>query len=269
MVSTRYTSGNAGCYTHALTTIIIAHFLLVVNNSGVEAFSTLNAPRLTPLRSSTSRNAFFDPSVSDALQSLVNHSANSNIPHDDATSLTSVISTMYTATLPPLDPESTNAISTMKDYFIPTTSNDATVKALEGFAQSKQALSGGATLPNSSDLMQFDASMPGAKGLANPSIQSVQKYTYNQKIDKRELEWIAQQFDIYMRKIPFAVTVYALLDFFVLSPGNGQEVLIDELEEDRTGVVMDWVSGAASRVGILTAIVFGIIFIENLTYHPV
>lgn len=264
MASSLYTSGKA-----AITKIIIAHFLLVVQHSGVQAFSTLNTPRLTPTRSTTSRQAFFDLNISDALQSFVSHSANTNIPHDDAISLPTVISTMYTATLPPLDPESTNAISTMKDYFIPTTSNDATVKALEGFAKSKQALSGGATLPNSSDLMQFDASMPGAKGLANPSIESVQKYAYNQKIDKRELEWIAQQFDIYMRKIPFAVTVYALLDFFVLSPGNGQEVLSDELEEDRMGVVMDWVSGAATRVGILAAIVFGIIFIENLTYHPV
>ncbi len=92
---------------------------------------------------------------------------------------------------------------------------------------------------------------------------------YNEKINKRELEWIAQQFDIYMRKIPFAVTVYALLDFFVLAPSNSRDVLSDELEDDRMGVAMDWVSSAAAKAGTLALIVVGIIFIENLTYHPV
>lgn len=160
----------------------------------------------------------------------------------------------------------------MKDYFIPTTDNDATIKALEGFVQSKEALTGSATLPNSSDLMQFDQVMPGAKGLANPSIQQLQQqqqYSYNAKIDKRELDWIAQQFDIYMRKIPFAVTLYALLDFFVLSPnGNARDVLSDELEDDRMAVVKDWVSSATMKFGILVSIVFAIIIIENLTFHP-
>ena len=215
------------------------------------------------------RQAIVDPNLNDIIQSASSVTAGmSSISHGhDPTSLSKILTTMYTATLPPLDPDASNSISTVKDYFIPTTSNDATVKALEGFVQSKQAMNG-APLPNSSDLMKFDQVMPGAKGIANPSLQQ-QQYVYNEKIDKRELEWIAQQFDIYMRKIPFTVTLYALLDFFVLSPGNNPDVLSDELEEDRMGVVMDWVSSATMRVGILASIVVSIIFIENLTYHPI
>ena len=209
------------------------------------------------------------------------HIANLNLNMNMGTHIDAAMSTMYTATLPPIDPDSaTGAIATMKDYFIPTTSNEATLKALEGYVQAKQAISGsGATLPNSSDLIHFDSVMPGSKGMANPSFldihmdidmdQSRSKYTYHEKIDKRELEWIAQQFDIYMRKIPFAVTVYALLDFFVLSPGNNPDFISDELEEDRTGLVRDWLYNATMKAGILASIVVGIIFIENLTYHPV
>lgn len=220
------------------------------------------------------RNAIIDPNnFNDILHSVLNDNpsaaaaaATATATHSEATSsLTTFISTMYTATLPPIDPDTSNAISTMKDYFIPTTSDDATVKALEGYVQSKQAVTG--TLPNSSDMIQFDKVMPGAKGLSNPAIQQ-QQYTYNEKIDKRELEWIAQQFDIYMRKIPFAVTVYALLDFFVLAPSNSRDVLSDELEDDRMGVVMDWASSAATKAGTLALIVVGIIFFENLTFHP-
>ena len=113
--------------------------------------------------------------------------------------------------------------------------------------------------------------MPGAKGISNPSQlyqQQIRQYTYNEKIDKRELEWIAQQFDIYMRKIPFAVTLFALLDFFILSPANTPDVLSDELEDDRTGVVAEWFSNALSKLGVLAGIVVAIIFVENLTYHP-
>lgn len=233
---------------------------VMIASSSVQAFSHVKPfPRTNNNNNNViTRRAFMDPSIHDAMHSV-----------------SSVVSTMYTATLPPLDPDTTNAISTMKDYFIPTTSNDATLKTLEGYVQAKQAFSGGAggtSLPNSSDLIRYDTVMPGAKGLANPSIQAqmaMQKNTYHDKIDKNELEWIAQQFDIYMRKIPFAVTVYALLDFFVLSPANSPDLLSEELEEDRGAVVKDWVSGAISKIGVLASIVLAIIFIENLTYHPV
>lgn len=256
--STHSTSDNVtdGICPHkrSLIPIIVVHVLLLIHNPTVEAFLSPLTPRSIPLpipttsRPTTTRMALFDP----------NH----------LNEASTYVSTMYTGSLPPLDAESTSIISTMKDYFIPTTSNDATIKALEGFVKAKEATSG-AALPNSADLIQFDAAMPGTKGLpANPSIQALQTYTYNEKIDKRELEWIAQQFDIYMRKIPFAVTVYALLDFFVLSPGDNRDVLSDELEDDRTSVVMDWASRAVVRIGILASIVFGIIFIENLTFHP-
>jgi len=273
-----------------VASLCMAHFLLVLLSIQLPAVVSF----LTPLSGSfspskhicgksqnfqqkrTTRNAITDPNLlNDFLLSVLNNgpaeattTATTAATDAEATSsLATFISTMYTATLPPIDSDTPNAISTMKDYFIPTTSNDATVKALEGYVQSKQAVSG--TLPNSSDMIQFDKVMPGAKGLSNPSIQQQsQQYVYNEKITKRELEWIAQQFDIYMRKIPVAVTVYALLDFFVLAPSNSRDVLSDELEDDRMGVVMDWASSAAAKLGTLALIVVGIIFIENLTYHP-
>ena len=230
----------------------------------------------------TRKSALIDPALTDTLHSLVHSGPSAATAAADAsnaatTGISGVVSTMYSATLPPLDPDTANSISTMKDYFIPTTSNDATIKALEGFVQSKQEFTSsagagaGATLPNSSDLIQYDSVMPGAKGISNPSQlyqQQIRQYTYNEKIDKRELEWIAQQFDIYMRKIPFAVTLFALVDFFILSPASTPDVLSDELEDDRMGVVADWFSNALSKLGVLAGIVVAIIFVENLTYHP-
>ncbi len=223
--------------------------------------------------SSTSRHALIDPALISSL------SDSSTVAAAATDALTSVVATMYTATLPPLDADTgTNTLSTMKDYFIPTSSNDATMKALESFVQAKQQAASSAsaatttTLPNSSDLIQYDTVMPGAKGVANPSAAfqtKITQYSYNNQIDKRELNWIAQQFDIYLRKIPLAVTLYALLDFFVLSPNMTPDLLTDELEEDRMGVITEWVSGAAFRVGVLASIVAVIIFVENLTYHPV
>jgi len=211
----------------------------------------------------TERSALVDPNniihtVSQVTQATAGH-------HSDNNALSTLFSTMYTATLPPLDPDANSAISTMKDYFIPTTSEEATRKALESFVQSQQQ-NGGATLPNSSDLIRFDKLMPGAQGVTNPAVQPAQ-YTYKPKIDKEELNWIAQQFDIFQRKIPFVVTLYALLDFFVLP--KGPDVLSDELEDDRMAVVQEWVSGAVSKLGVISILVIGIIFVENLTYHPV
>ncbi len=199
----------------------------------------------------------------------------------------STMSTMYTATLPPLPVDNAatagadnlNNIVTLKDYFIPTTSNEDTIKTLQNYVDAKQAAAiTGKTLPNSSDFIKFDNVMPGAKGYINPSpsisgssIQSQSQYNYQQTIQKQELEWITQQFDIYMRKIPFAVTLYALIDFFVISPSSSSyssDLLSEELEEDRAGVVMDWIAGATQKLFVLAGIVVAIIFIENLTYHP-
>ena len=115
--------------------------------------------------------------------------------------------------------------------------------------------------------------MPGAKGVINPSQTFTQKLASTPSptstIDKRELNWIAQQFDIYLRKIPFAVTVYALVDFFVLSSNSDNHLMSDELGEDRMGVVADWVNNAIGRVVVLAGIVASILFIENLTFNPV
>lgn len=195
--------------------------------------------------------------------------------HEEA--LTSVLSTMVSTTAGSLQPMNTDvdasAINSIKDYFIPTTSEEATRKALEAFVQTKQqAASTGAALVNSADSIQVDSFMPGAKGGLSPSATTSaaaagKTLTISPEISKRELNWIAQQSDIYMRKIPFAVTLYALLDFFVLP--NSQDVMSDELDDDRMAVASDWVQRAALRLGVLFSIVMFIIFIENMTYNPV
>jgi len=121
----------------------------------------------------------------------------------------------------------------------------------------------------SSDFIQFDTSMPGVKGseAISRSTYNLPTPTYNKQIDKKEILWIAQQFDIYMSKLPTAVILYALLDFFVLP--TSRSVMSDELEDDRMGVVKEWAGRAAFRAGVFSTIVVATIAFENVFYHPI
>jgi len=175
--------------------------------------------------------------------------------------------------LPPVNTEATsatsnsNSINSVKDYFIPTSSEEATRRALEQYAQNKENTSGEMT--KSSDFIQIDSAMPGAKD-SRPIPRStafLPTETYKTEISKKEVRWISQQFDIYMRILPQAVLLYALLDFFVLP--TSRAVMSDELEEDRMAVVKDWAGRAVVRLGVFSTIVAVTIVFENVFYNPI
>eukprot|EP00979_Chaetoceros_neogracilis_P000788 scaffold169_cov279-Chaetoceros_neogracile.AAC.10 len=165
--------------------------------------------------------------------------------------------------LPPVSTEAAStSINSVKDYFIPTSSEEASRRALEKYAQSKENSSG--EMIKSSDFIQIDSALPGAKD-SKPISRStafLPTETYNKEISKKEVLWISQQFDIYMRKLPQAVFIYALLDFFVLP--TSRAVMSDELEEDRMAVVKDWAGRAVVRVGVFSTIVAATILFENV-----
>lgn len=171
--------------------------------------------------------------------------------------------------LPPVNSENpnTNGISSVKDYFIPTGSEEASRRALEQYAKSKQQTSG--EMVKSSDMIQIDTAMPGVKGSEEVSRTTafLPTPTYNKEINKKEVLWISQQFDIYMRRLPQAVFLYALLDFFVLP--TSRSVMSDELEDDRMGVAKEWAGRAVFRVGVFGGIVVATTLFENVFYHPI
>lgn len=159
-------------------------------------------------------------------------------------------------------------INSVKDYFLPTYSEEATRRALEEYAKNKQQSVDGKMI-QSEDFIQFDTAMPGVKG-SRPISRSTALLptpTYNKEIDKKEVLWISQQFDIYLRRLPQAVILYALLDFFVLP--TSRSVISDELEEDRLKVVGEWASRAIFRMGVFSAIVAVTVVYENIFYHPI
>ncbi len=173
--------------------------------------------------------------------------------------------------LPPVNTEvNKNEISSVKDYFIPTSSEEAARRAIEEYAKNKQAAKGGEMI-KSSDMIQIDTAMPGVKGSKSvPRAEvSLPTATYNKEIDKREILWISQQFDIYLRRLPQAAFLYALLDFFVLP--TSRAVINDELEEDggRAAVAKDWAGRAAFRVGVFSTIVVATSLFESVFYNPI
>jgi len=121
----------------------------------------------------------------------------------------------------------------------------------------------------SSDFIQIDSAMPGVKGSTplSKTTYNLPTPTYNKEISKKEILWISQQFDIYLRKLPQAVIIYALLDFFVLP--TSRAVMSDELEDDRMVVVKDWAGRAVFRAGVFSTIVAVTIVFENVFYHPI
>jgi len=158
----------------------------------------------------------------------------------------------------PPSPDGAAAMATMKDYFLPTSSEEVMNKALETAAQLKE------NVVNSADFVELNQVMPGAK--VPPPLVPAITYPYTEEIGKRELEWIARSADLLTRRLPTAITVYALLDFFVLP--NQPDLLSDELEDDRMGVAREWVGGTSVRLGVLLGVVLLTIFCENAFYHP-
>lgn len=167
-------------------------------------------------------------------------------------------------------------IRSIQDYFLPTSSEEVTKRALEQAVQVKEYTKG--NVINGADMIQYDAGMPGSKAYTNymQQLQSgalnkqQQQYTYNPEINKREVEFIAREFDLFLTKIPLVVTVYALIDFFILSSAPSDfSMTNNDLEEDRYALVKEWTMGAGVRLGILSVTILGLSLIENLFYHPV
>jgi hypothetical protein len=172
--------------------------------------------------------------------------------------------------LPPMNNEmSPNEIASVRDYFLPTESQEATRKALEQFAKKQEQAKGQSDIVKSSDFIVFDTAMPGNNAYKQIERSKVDlpTPTYNKEISKKEINWIAQQFDTYLSKLPQAAIIFALLDFFVLP--TSKSVYSDELEEDRVEVVKDFVGRSLVRVGVFSGIVVITLVFENLFNNPV
>jgi len=113
---------------------------------------------------------------------------------------------------------------------------------------------------NSADFIKIDRVLPG---VTPPPPEPVNKF--NTVISKRELEFIARNTDLITRRIPLAVTVYALFDFFFI---GGNDVWSDELEEDRGKIAVDWMMQSAIRVGVALLVLMATILVSHLTYFP-
>jgi hypothetical protein len=163
--------------------------------------------------------------------------------------------------IPPLNTDA--ATTFIRDYFLPTSSPELTQKTIEQAAAASAKATPG-TIINSADFIRFDNVMPGAS--SSPSSTSTTQI-YKSVIDKDELVGIARQFDIFMRRIPQIAFLYALLDFFVLR--TAQDVISDELEDDRVAVAQEWTAGAVTRLGTLVALSVLLVVGENLFYHPI
>lgn len=158
----------------------------------------------------------------------------------------------------PIDPDQVGAI---KDYFLPTTSEQVTNAAIA--AQQKAIQAGASATYDPSD---FTILKNGPPAFSHPTMQQTTPTTMGTKpIDANELEWIARTFDIFSRKIPVAALFYALVDFFFI---GANDVYKEDLDEDKPVVVADWITQSAARV--VAAFVIGTLVIgfENISYHP-
>lgn len=174
--------------------------------------------------------------------------------------------------LPPVNNDvSPSEIASVRDYFLPTESQEATRKALEQFVKKQQqaGVSDKANIVRSEDFIQYDTAMPGNRAYKRIEKEKIDlpTPTYLKEINKKEINWIAQQFDTYLSVLPRAAIIFALLDFFVLP--TSKVVYSDELEEDRVAVVKDFAGRSLFRLGVFSTIVAVTIAFENLFNNPV
>lgn len=211
------------------------------------------------------------------------------VHHESSELLGSLLSTMYATGIKqssndwsflwfnsggthPLDPHYANGqsivpihpdqVGAVKDYFLPSTSEQVTNAAIA--AQQKAIQAGASATYDASD---FTILKNGPPSFSHPSMQQTTTTTTmgTKPIDANELEWIARTFDIFSRKIPVAALFYALVDFFFI---GANDVYKEDLDEDKPVVVADWITQSAARV--VAAFVIGTIVIglENVSYHP-
>jgi len=150
----------------------------------------------------------------------------------------------------PINPNDNGAV--IRDYFLPTYSEGASNAAI---AAQQKALQAGATFDASDMTILSPGKLPSSSS-SNISPNP---------IDKNELEFIARSMDLVARKIPTAALLFATFDFFFI---GANDVYKEDLEEDGPIVVADWVTQSAARVVAAFLIVFFVIFVDNVTYHP-
>jgi len=156
----------------------------------------------------------------------------------------------------PMGANGAAAISTMKDYFLPDANEQVMKKALEAADQLEKQ----GNVIYSADFMELNQVMPGKTAIP------AKVYEETAEISKRELEWYVRSTDLITRRLPTAITVYGLLDFFVLP--NQPDLLSDEMEDDRTGIVRETLGGAGIRFVVLVGVVLLTMLCENVFYHP-
>jgi len=163
--------------------------------------------------------------------------------------------------LAPLDLDTSAAISTMKDFFLP---DEGMREALETADQLEKQ----GNVIYSGNFMDMTEAMPGGKVslFSSPPADPSKAYEATAEIGKRELEWYARSADLVQRRLPLAITTYALLDFFVMP--NQPDILNEEVEDDRDGVRSEWLEGTTVRVGVLFGVILLTILCENIFYHP-
>ena len=205
--------------------------------------------------------------------------------------VSTLLSTMYSATsgaskhsqqwsflwfqVGPVDPYSTGHsivpseygknIQQVQDFFTPdATTTGNLFKALDPVATNLDT-SSTSSLTNSADLIQIKSVMPGTpRSLVVPDPTMTQT-TYNTQINKKEIETIASHFDLIMKKIPLAVTIFALVDFFGF---GGKDVWNKELDDNRPQAAVDWIVQSSIRVGMAVLVVWATVFVSKWTYHP-
>lgn len=141
----------------------------------------------------------------------------------------------------------------------------------EGITAATSSLSaGGSATASAGDVpildlsqMTIDRVMPGFR--VPGGLPPANELPISEELTKGELEMNLRQADIISR-LPNAALVFVLIDFFLVSPGI--DVYKEDIEDERSEIVIDKVGGLAIRFALLMAIGFATIWISNMTYHP-
>eukprot|EP00559_Dactyliosolen_fragilissimus_P001201 CAMPEP_0184864948 /NCGR_PEP_ID=MMETSP0580-20130426/16482_1 /TAXON_ID=1118495 /ORGANISM="Dactyliosolen fragilissimus" /LENGTH=283 /DNA_ID=CAMNT_0027363925 /DNA_START=268 /DNA_END=1119 /DNA_ORIENTATION=+ len=157
----------------------------------------------------------------------------------------------------PLD---TNSIGSVKDYFLPTPTEEVTKRALQSAADIISNSKNGDIVTSGADYIKIDQAMPGASLPSSKGLDNI-----NPNISRKEIELVSRNIDLISNRVPIAVSVFAMVDFFFF---GSKDVYDDELEEDRVSVAGEWALQSGVRVLGIVAVTFLTIICGNIFYHP-
>lgn len=99
----------------------------------------------------------------------------------------------------------------------------------------------------------------------------------NPKLDAEQMEFYAQEFDIFA-KLPLAALVYVVFDFFFFNAREAidqnslylydEEEYLENSEKDTPEQIMTFVGQNVFRLGMALAITYATVFASKMTYHP-